>query len=270
MGPNGDASFDAFDPAVSYNPTDNEYLVVWRGDDNTAPLVDQEFEIFGRRLNAGTGSTLQNDFRLSDMGPNGGASFAAARPAVAHNATNNEHLVVWDGDDDTPPLADNEFEIFGQRFGPLQGDVGTFTLAPAEVTVAGRQPVTFELVWTHPGVWRDLATIDVRVVGSGGDPLIWLRWEEAPNTFSLFRAGQFRHPLTPGGNGGHETPWASLPLADTAVIGSGPTGQSVTLRLPLSFKPKATGGTYQIEVAATDDLGNTQDFERAGTVRVVR
>ena len=39
-------------PAVAYNSTNNEYLVVWAGDDNTAPLVDDEFEIFGQRLNA--------------------------------------------------------------------------------------------------------------------------------------------------------------------------------------------------------------------------
>ena len=26
-----------------------------------------------------------------------------------------DYLVVWSGDDDTPPLVNNEFEIFGQR-----------------------------------------------------------------------------------------------------------------------------------------------------------
>src|SRR5262249_42230661 len=28
----------------------SEYLVVWQGDDNTAPLVEGEFEIFGQRF----------------------------------------------------------------------------------------------------------------------------------------------------------------------------------------------------------------------------
>src|SRR5262249_12900822 len=35
--------------AVAYGPA-NEYLVVWSGDDNTTPLVNDEFEIFGQRF----------------------------------------------------------------------------------------------------------------------------------------------------------------------------------------------------------------------------
>lgn len=48
MGPDGNATYRAWDPAVAYNPTYDEYLVVWAGDDDTAPLVDEEFEIFGQ------------------------------------------------------------------------------------------------------------------------------------------------------------------------------------------------------------------------------
>ncbi|MBI4748121.1 MAG: hypothetical protein HY774_06500 [Acidobacteria bacterium] len=127
MGPNGNANFDAFTPSVAYNSTNNEYLVTWQGDDDTAPLVDEEFEIFGQRLNAATGTEVgTNDFRLSDMGTNGSLFFLAANPSVAYNATNNEYLVVWGGDDDTAPLVDNEFEIFGQRVNAATGaEVGT-------------------------------------------------------------------------------------------------------------------------------------------------
>lgn len=127
MGPDGNFNFSAFAPAVAYNPTNNEYLVVWTGDDNTAPLVDNENEIFGQRIDAATGAEVgTNDFRLSDMGPNGGTSFGASAPAVAYNSTNNEYLVVWEGDDDTAPLVDNESEIFGQRIDAATGaEVGT-------------------------------------------------------------------------------------------------------------------------------------------------
>jgi hypothetical protein len=121
MGPDGDPNFDAFDPAVAYNPTNNEYLVVWRGDDNTGALVDNEQEVFGQRLNAASGAEVGvNDFRLSDMGPDGDINFAAKSPAVAYNSVNNEYLVVWRGDDNTPPLVNDEFEIFGQRFSPVE------------------------------------------------------------------------------------------------------------------------------------------------------
>ena len=53
MGPDGNTELSTpTTPAVAYNSADNEYLVVWDGDDNTAPLVDNEFEIFGQRLSA--------------------------------------------------------------------------------------------------------------------------------------------------------------------------------------------------------------------------
>jgi hypothetical protein len=122
MGPDGDSSYGAFSPAVAYNSINNQYLVVWYGDDSTAPLVDEEFEIFGQRLNAATGAQVgANDFRISDMGPEGSISYDASSPTVAYNRTNNEYLVVWQGDDNAPPLVDEEFEIFGQRLNAATG-----------------------------------------------------------------------------------------------------------------------------------------------------
>ncbi|MBI3250187.1 MAG: DUF4215 domain-containing protein [Deltaproteobacteria bacterium] len=123
--------YDALDPAVAYNSANNEYLVVWEGDDNTAPLVNNEFEIFGQRINAATGEAVgTNDFRISDMGPNGNTNYRANDPKVAYNSTDNEYLVVWWGDDNTTfgtvPLADNENEIFGQRLNAATGaEIGT-------------------------------------------------------------------------------------------------------------------------------------------------
>jgi hypothetical protein len=116
MGPDGDAYYAAWYPAVAYNGAANEYLVVWRGDDDTAALVDEEYEIFGQRVSAATGAEIGTDLRLSDMGPDGDASYDASDPAVAYNSAGNEYLVVWHGDDDTGGLVEDEFEIFGQRF----------------------------------------------------------------------------------------------------------------------------------------------------------
>ena len=42
------AGFDAVEPAITYNVTRNEYLVVWKGDDDRGSLVDDEFEIFAQ------------------------------------------------------------------------------------------------------------------------------------------------------------------------------------------------------------------------------
>ncbi|NJN44407.1 MAG: hypothetical protein HC806_06605 [Anaerolineae bacterium] len=127
MGTNGDVFFGVTSVAVVYNPTNNEYLVIWAGDDNTSPLVNGELEIFGQRLNASNGAEIgTNDFRISDMGTNGSVSFGANFPQVAFNSTDNEYLVVWQGDDNTPPLVDNELEIFGQRLNATTGnEIGT-------------------------------------------------------------------------------------------------------------------------------------------------
>jgi hypothetical protein len=125
MGPDGNTLFGAFNPSVAYKNSKNDYLVVWHGDDGTAPLVDGEFEIYGQLLSGSAGQIGTNDFRISDMGPDGNASFDASRPAVAENAASDEYLVVWDGDDDIAPLVESENEIFGQRLSSLGAEVGT-------------------------------------------------------------------------------------------------------------------------------------------------
>ncbi len=55
MGPDGNPNFDASNPAMVYNSRNNEYLVVWSGD-NTAPWANPEYEIFGQRIASGNGA----------------------------------------------------------------------------------------------------------------------------------------------------------------------------------------------------------------------
>ncbi|MBN2550023.1 MAG: hypothetical protein JXB15_12745 [Anaerolineales bacterium] len=126
MGPDGDVNYNAYFPSVAYNTVEHQYLIVWQGDDNTATLVDEENEIFGQRITATTDTEVApNDFRISDMGPNGDTNYDAYTPAVAYNGILNQYLVVWSGDDDTAPLVDGEREIFGQRLaGDTVNDVG--------------------------------------------------------------------------------------------------------------------------------------------------
>jgi hypothetical protein len=122
MGGAGDADFDAETPAVAYDGVNNQFLVVWSGEDDVGGLVDDEFEIFGQRIDAETGAAVgANDFRISDMGDTGYITHGAFAPAVAHDAIKNEFLVVWTGDDDVGGLIDEELEVFGQR---LDGATG--------------------------------------------------------------------------------------------------------------------------------------------------
>jgi hypothetical protein len=67
LGNDGIRNFGAFDAAVAYNGRNHEYLVVWTGDDFT----DEEFAIFGQRIDAATGALLGGKIRLSDRGRGG-------------------------------------------------------------------------------------------------------------------------------------------------------------------------------------------------------
>ncbi len=122
MGPNGDTSYGAFwflffmmAPDVAYNPVTDQYLVVWFGDDDSAPLVDDEIEIFGQLVDGMTGALVGGRFRISFMGPDGSADYAGLFPAVTYNSTDNEFLVVWVGDHLTGSLVNDHFEVFGRR-----------------------------------------------------------------------------------------------------------------------------------------------------------
>lgn len=122
MGPDGDFSFTAQEPAVAWAGGPNEYLVVWWGDDDAPPLVGSEDEVFAQRLAGATGAEVgTNDFRLSDMGPNGSTAYAAGHPTIAYAAAEDEYLICWSGDDDTGDLVDEEEEIFCQRLTAATG-----------------------------------------------------------------------------------------------------------------------------------------------------
>jgi hypothetical protein len=103
-------------PAVIHSRADNEYLVVWYGDDDISPLANNEFEIFGQRLDGATCAEVgDNDFRISDMGDDGNGAFEARDPAVAYAFAANQYLVTWQGDEYLSSQVVSEFEIFGQR-----------------------------------------------------------------------------------------------------------------------------------------------------------
>jgi hypothetical protein len=147
----GNTAFDASTPDVAYNSTNNEYLVVWSGDDDTGSFVDNETEIFVQRINASTGAEIGTDTRISDMGTtDGNANFDGSNPAVAYSSTDNAYLVVWEGDDDTSPLVDNEKEIFGQRIDNTGTETGSNDFRISDMGTNGSsvyQVLGAELAW---------------------------------------------------------------------------------------------------------------------------
>lgn len=58
MGPANSDDYNAFSPVASYNSTENEFLVVWYGEDDRDGRVPDEYEIYARRVNAQTGQLL--------------------------------------------------------------------------------------------------------------------------------------------------------------------------------------------------------------------
>jgi hypothetical protein len=95
MGVDGDSKSNAFRPRFGYDPNANQYLVAWHGDDTVAPLIDNEFEIYGQYLTADGTEVGNNDFRISEVLPDGNTDFSGDRPAVAYNPLTCDYLVTY-------------------------------------------------------------------------------------------------------------------------------------------------------------------------------
>ena len=143
MGPEGNNTYFARFPAVAVNARDNEYLVVWEGQDDAPPNDATENEIFAQRLDENGAETGVNDFPVSDMGALGSTDTNAHSPRVAYNPLDNQYLVVWEGNEEEPVdvcndgCMDTKYEIVGQRLtaaGAETGDddflIGTWDNAP--------------------------------------------------------------------------------------------------------------------------------------------
>jgi len=140
---------------------------------------------------------------------------------------------------------------------------------PSGATVEVGERVNLALTWTHPERWRLLDTIDFRVIDDQGS-VMWVRFSEPANTFSLFNpiSGTFGNPVIPGSPQPFETNAATMYVEGSRVQGSGPTGPSVVMTYSLSFKPQAAGRVFRVEAFATDDVGHQQGFDLVGTVTV--
>lgn len=125
MGPDNDTAYDARSPDVAYNSSNNEYLVVWYGDNNVAGVIEGEFEIWGKRISASTGQAIGSQFRISQMGPLANRSYDAIDPVAEYNSTNNNYLVVWRGEDGNIVNSIGEFEIYAQQISSIGAEIGS-------------------------------------------------------------------------------------------------------------------------------------------------
>jgi photosystem II stability/assembly factor-like uncharacterized protein len=148
-------------------------------------------------------------------------------------------------------------------------NIGITELTPDESTATVHQRLKIALKWTHPERWRLIDKIDLRLIDDEGLAM-WVRFDEAANTFQMFNSnsGRFGQAYSPGGHHAFQTSAATMYLEGSAVQGTGPTGPSATLTYDLGFKPRAGGRTFRVEVLLADDFGHVRDFEQIGTVVV--
>jgi hypothetical protein len=165
--------------------------------------------------------------------------------------------------------------------------LGGFEVSPADAEAFVGETLHYYVDWTVPEgrVWRDLRSIDFRI--RRGSTALWVRWDESSNLISLCRRikkDDRGHDdpdddgpgpgvdCTEGGLPGSATvlatDYAQLRLAESRVVGSGPTGRDVTLDLAVEFLGEADGDWYHVELAAADDVGGVDQFVRAAEVRV--
>lgn len=114
MGPDGSTSFLPARPDMAYNTNAKEYFLSWHSDDDTAPMVNNEQEVFGQRLDASGAEVGDNDFRISHDGPDGDTQFTANRPAVAFNSNTCQFMIAWASGDVSGNFNTNEeWDIYG-------------------------------------------------------------------------------------------------------------------------------------------------------------
>lgn len=121
MGGTGNPSFTALSPAIAYNATEHEYLVVWQGDTNTDGQVDDRYQIFAQRIDAATGAAVGSALVLSNelFAPSFIPSY---EPSVAWNSESNQYLVVWSRVTGIPNEYD--FELFARFFSAAGAALG--------------------------------------------------------------------------------------------------------------------------------------------------
>ena len=150
--------------------------------------------------------------------------------------------------------------------------VGEFVLDPVEATVAVHDPQTYALAYTITDGrnWHDLSTLQLRFTGESGDTILWVQFDTLSRRFSLVnpKDGSIGPTFPAGSPNRLETSAATLYLANTAVAPNVPDTSSVSLLLQVSFKPKAAGASYNVEVLAKDIAGHSQGPASAGIIHV--
>lgn len=246
VGPDGDANFDAFDPRIQYDPVRNSYAIFYWGEDEG---INGAIEVYVQRVNASGADIGHTQLKLSDMGAS--ASDTAFRGQDAwgvYNSTQDEFFVVWEGEDDTAPLVDNEFEIFGQRLGlPVVSVSGNgITISDGDTTPNTTDFTDFGNVAVSSSESRQFA-----INNSGGGDLI-LDGSNPYIAISGTNAADFSVTAAPSatvnGSGGSSAFTIQFAPSTTGVREALISFQHDDRSSPYTFSVQGTGGNPEIAV----------------------
>lgn len=220
-------AYQSTEPDVTYNATSNEYLVVWRGKDNV--IAPEEFEIFGRRIDASTGAALGPQFRISSMGVDGVTTPYVDTPSIAWDSINNRYLAVWVSND----VQGNEVEVYARI---LNSDGSSFSADDLRLSSVGPDLMTNRAA-ENPDVAFDPAFGN----GTGRFLVVFSGDYDANNATDIF--GQFVNP--DGSEGG-----ADFRISD---MGDDPNSTTFGAALPkVVFNP--TEGEFLVVWTGTDNV----------------
>lgn len=144
-----DAVGDQYNPYISYNPTDNSYLVNWE-DFRNVPTWQENGEIYGALLDS-DGSVLVNDIpMIDDFGTTDEGD--QRHNEIAYNEDNNEFFVCWS---DTAPSLNNA-GVRGRIIasdGTLAGPI--FTVADTSAPQMSPHPIYVPIKKEYFILWED-------------------------------------------------------------------------------------------------------------------
>ena len=155
-------------PKVAYNPTDNEYLIVWQ--ERNIPIG------YEYCLTKTSGQRLSSNGALLGSHININTDFTEqCFPAVAFGTTNGQYLIVWE---ENKHDGTGETDIYGQRIGrtgALSGGkiaISTYVYDQIRPSLAYNNKTNdFLVVWEdHQGDFGDDRDIYGQRVTAGGTP----------------------------------------------------------------------------------------------------
>ena len=153
---------------------------------------------------------------------------------------------------------------------------GSADLTPDEASVEVKQPIKYSFGWTVPEDlnWHHLESLELRL-RDDDETILAVVFLEGENQVHLRRTNDDDDCGESGKKGNKkddddddadelgpgfllgsphrlETSHATVYLEQSSIVAAGPTSPTVTLNLTISFKPRAAGRTYVVEVGATD------------------